>query len=80
VDPADFDWLNQWMWYLHGGYAVRYENEKVIFLHRALMQPPKGMIVDHKNRNKRDDTRANLHPCTRQENRKKQDQEARQER
>ncbi len=68
VDAADYEWLSQWPWQLRGGYAVRMEKRKPIYMHRAIMQPPKGMIVDHKNRNKLDNTRANLHNCTHQEN------------
>ena len=68
VDAADFGWLNQWTWHLRGGYAVRLEKGRLIFMHREIMRPPKGMIVDHKNRNKLDDTRDNLRVCTRQEN------------
>ena len=68
VDAADFDWLNQWTWHLCGGYAARRQNGKVISMHREIMQAPKGMVVDHVNRNKLDDTRANLRVCTRQEN------------
>ena len=68
VDAADFDWLNQWTWHLRNGYAVRCEKGKVIFLHREIMQPPEGKVVDHKNHNKLDDTRVNLRTCTRGEN------------
>ena len=35
----------------------------MIYMHREIMQPPKGMIVDHKNRNKLDNTRDNLRNC-----------------
>jgi hypothetical protein len=68
VDAADYEWLSQWTWSLRGGYAVRIEKRKPIFMHRQIMQPPKGMIVDHKNLNKLDNTRANLRNCTHQEN------------
>jgi hypothetical protein len=68
VDAADFEWLNRWTWHLCNGYAMRRENGKAIFLHHEIMRAPKGMVIDHKNRNKLDNTRANLHPCTRREN------------
>ena len=68
VDAADFEWLNQWTWHLSGGYAMRYHRGKVIYMHREIVQPPAGMIVDHLNRNKLDNTRANLRACTHQEN------------
>ena len=51
-----------------GGYAVRYEKGKMIYMHREIMQPPEGMIVDHKSRNKLDNSRDNLRVCTREEN------------
>jgi hypothetical protein len=68
VDAADFDQLNRWTWHLCNGYASRRENGKAIFLHHEIMRAPQGKVIDHKNRNKLDDTRANLHPCTRREN------------
>jgi len=68
VDAADYGWLNQWTWHLLSGYAARYEGGKWIFMHREIMQPPEGMIVDHKNRNKLDNTRDNLRNATRAEN------------
>ena len=79
VDAADFEWLNQWHWRVHGGYAARHENHngkpKVVFMHREIMKPPKGKIVDHANGNKYDNTRANLRnitPGQNQHNRRKQ--------
>jgi hypothetical protein len=68
VDAADYEWLSQWAWHLHGGYAVRNEKKRRIYMHRQIMQPPKGMVVDHTNRNKADNTRANLLVCTPQDN------------
>ncbi len=37
-------------------------------MHRQIMQTPAGMVVDHKNRNKLDNTRANLRNVTPAEN------------
>ena len=68
VDAADFERLSQWTWHLSGGYAMRRQKGKAIFLHREIVRPPKGMVVDHVNRNKLDDTRANLRVCTLREN------------
>lgn len=68
VDAADFDRLNQRNWHLHNGYAARREKGKTVYLHREIMQPPPGMVVDHKNHNRLDDTRVNLEICTQQEN------------
>ncbi len=37
-------------------------------MHRELAKPPRGMTVDHANRNRLDNTRENLRVCTQQEN------------
>ena len=37
-------------------------------MHRQIMQPPKGMVVDHLNRNRLNDCRSNLRVCTPGEN------------
>ncbi|MEN6428435.1 MAG: HNH endonuclease [Phycisphaerales bacterium] len=68
VDGADYEWLSRWKWHMQGGYAVRREKKTLIFMHRQIMNPPKGRIVDHKNRNKLDNTRDNLRNCTHAEN------------
>jgi hypothetical protein len=68
VDAADFEWLNQWHWYVYNGYAGRREHGKVILMHRQIMQPPEGMVVDHINGNGFDNTRANMRNATPQEN------------
>jgi hypothetical protein len=68
VDAADHDWLKQYTWHLHDGYAARRENGRRIYIHREIMEPPEGMLVDHADRNKLDNCRSNLRVCTRQEN------------
>lgn len=72
VDAADYEWLSQWQWRLHGGYPARHPNRKgkktVVFMHREIMRPPKGKIVDHISGNRCDNTRANLRNITMQEN------------
>lgn len=68
VDAADFEWLSRWRWHVMSGYAARNEKGKVVLMHRQILAPPKGMIVDHVNRNKLDNSRANLRICTHCEN------------
>jgi hypothetical protein len=68
VDAEDYEWLNQWHWRAHGGYAARNERSKRIFMHRQIMQPPKGKVVDHISGNGYDNTRANLRNITGQQN------------
>jgi hypothetical protein len=69
VDAADYEWLSQWHWRLHAGYAVRHEKgNKRIFMHRQIMRAPKGMVVDHFDGNPRNNYRSNLRICTPVEN------------
>jgi hypothetical protein len=68
VDAADYEWLSRWTWHLINGYAGRWEKGKQVYMHREIMQPSKGMKVDHKHRNKLDNTRDNLRVCTQREN------------
>ena len=68
VDAADYEWLSRHTWTVHSGYAARYEKGKLIFMHREIMNPPPGMVVDHIDGNKPNNCRSNLRNCTRQEN------------
>jgi len=68
VDAADYERLSRWTWRLHNGYAMRWENHREVYMHRAIMEPPKGMVVDHINHEKADNRRSNLRVCTQLEN------------
>jgi len=69
VDAADYEWLSRYTWSCNdSGYALRREKGKKILMHRQIMQPPDGMLVDHIDGNKRNNCRCNLRVCTRQEN------------
>jgi hypothetical protein len=73
VDAGDYEWLNQYKWCLKGGrgglyYACRAERGKMILMHREIMQPPPGMVVDHINHNPVNNRRCNLRTCTLREN------------
>jgi len=68
VDAADYEWLSQYNWRLQNGYAARREKTKTSYMHREIMKPPKGWMVDHMNHNKLDNCRVNLRVCTRQQN------------
>jgi len=75
VDPEDYEWLNKYDWNLlksqSNRYAVRIADKKLIFIHmhREIMKPPKGMVVDHISRDGLDNRRANLRLATRKQNR-----------
>jgi len=70
VDDEDFDNLNQWQWHFTTGYAARraWPSNKIVLMHRELMQTPKGKDTDHINRNGLDNRKCNLRICTRSEN------------
>ena len=68
VDAADYDWLGRHTWHPSNGYASRREKGRRIYMHREIMRPPKGMVVDHIDGNMTNDCRFNLRVCTRAEN------------
>ncbi|MEQ8440559.1 MAG: HNH endonuclease [Alphaproteobacteria bacterium] len=75
VDAADFAWLNQRKWFPggpDGKYAARSEMTggvtRRIYLHRELMSPPPGVVVDHINADPLDNRRCNLRLATRGQN------------
>lgn len=74
VDDDDFEWLSRWKWHMHNrGYAVRNAllNEsgpKSIRMHRAIMNAPEGVEVDHIDHDKLNNQKNNLRLCTRAEN------------
>lgn len=75
VDDADFEELSKHKWYAtktkYGGFtAVRNTKDKTKsrFMHRQIMNAPKGKEVDHINHDTLDNRRCNLRVCTRSEN------------
>ena len=72
VDPEDFERFGKLNWcalidFKTGNvYAAR--DSKTTLLHRAILDAPKGMLVDHINRNTLDCRRSNLRFATRQQN------------
>lgn len=71
VDDADYEWLSQFSWHCHsGGYAATKIKQRVVLMHRLIMDTPEGMDTDHMNRDKLDNRRSNLRVCTHAENMK----------
>lgn len=65
VDEADYEAVAKWRWRLSlGGYAHRghWDGERSVwmYMHRHIMQTPKGVETDHINRDKQDNRRSNL--------------------
>ena len=77
VDPDDYEKFKHYKWYAHktsyGTYmAARTYKEngkrKFQYLHRAIMNPPEGYVIDHINGDTLDNRKENLRICTRAEN------------
>ena len=73
VDAGDYHKLSRFNWNLeesksNGCYAVRHEHGKYISMHRVIMNAPKGSIVDHKDHDGLNNTKANLRFATHSQN------------
>lgn len=77
VDDNDYDYLSQFKWYAsktkNTFYAMRNSSmikgkRKKILMHREIMQPIDGFIIDHINHNGLDNRKSNLRFCTKQQN------------
>lgn len=80
VDIKDYEVLNKFKWYCtYYGYAESRtyikgsgrKNQKQIkrWMHRLILNAPKGMQVDHINHDRLDNRRSNLRICTPSQNR-----------
>jgi hypothetical protein len=73
VDAEDYERLSRHKWRvlkIKGDrfYAARTAGGKTILMHREIMNPPPGMLCDHKNHNTLDNRRSNLRICTAAQN------------
>lgn len=72
VDDEDYAFVSAHKWYSNGRAPHRYARTQIdgvqVALHRALMNAPEDMQVDHINRNTLDNRRANLRLCTARQN------------
>ena len=71
VDAEDVEFLGQfnWKWLpcrTQLGYAM--SSEKSIGIHRFILNPPKGFLIDHINGNSLDNRKSNLRIVTNREN------------
>jgi hypothetical protein len=77
LDAEDYYRFREFRWCASGNgtsyYAVRNARTgpfrtKVVSLHREIMNPPDGLLVDHRDRNSLDNRRANLRIATQSQN------------
>jgi len=78
VSPCDYYWLNNFNWCIVGCdermYAARVLRKtefgwlRTVYLHRVIMNAPKGLLVDHRNNNGLDNRRENLRLATHSQN------------
>lgn len=81
VDDEDFEFLNQWNWFISNSYVFRakrygerkYNKRKIIWMHREVYERHNGTLmqgeqVDHIDCNKLNNTSSNLRKCSFKEN------------
>lgn len=73
VSDCDFELVSKHKWYAwessNGGwYAVTNVCQKMVFMHRLILNTPDGVEVDHRNHNGLDNRRFNIRNCAHIEN------------
>lgn len=75
VDDEDYDLLMRWKWHYYppykgasGGVAKRNDGYTSVYMHRVIMNAPKGMEIDHIDFNGLNNQKINLRLCTVAEN------------
>ena len=71
VDDEDYDRvveaIGRGKWYAHEaqpGYVYAMNGSRDMAVHRVVVDPPKGMVVDHANGDRLDNRKENLRVCT----------------
>ena len=72
VDAAHYEEISKYKWYANRRnstvYATCIKQGRVVYMHRMIMRPAKGALVDHIDGNGLNNRRCNLRVCTHQQN------------
>lgn len=69
IDASDAATISGYLWCFVGGYAKRFApGKRLESLHRFLLKPADGFLVDHENRDPLDCRRSNLRLCSATQN------------
>lgn len=69
VDDEDFDLLSSRNWHLSGnGYVQSRNGGRTVMMHKMIIDVSEEEQVDHADRNKLNNTKANLRPCSPSQN------------
>ena len=68
VDEQDAELVRSHKWQVNPRYVMASIESRTVYLHRLIMNAPKGMCVDHINGNRLDNRRANLRLVTQAQN------------
>ena len=71
IDEQDGYLFDKYRWHIAHGYVVRHRgpgDDSFVYLHREVLGFPDSEHIDHANRDKLDNRRANLRPCTKAQN------------
>ena len=74
VDKEDYEQIKDFRWYAVGKkkdrtrYVYAYSDYKIYYLHKLLMNPTKGFVVDHIDGDGFNNRRSNLRICSNEDN------------